>query len=45
MGLLNTLQSWIKLVDEYQIIAAASGTVPGEHRGEWERVKGMLVGN
>ena len=38
-------QDWIKLVDEYQIIAAASGTVPRGHRGDWNRVKGMLVGN
>ena len=36
-------QEWIKLVDEYQILARVTGAVPEPHSGNWERVQGMLV--
>ena len=36
-------QEWIKLVDEYQILARVIGAVPEPHSGNWERVQGMFV--
>ncbi len=33
---------WIKLVDEYQILAHAMGVTPEKHSGSWGRVSAML---
>ncbi len=42
----NHTNPWIKIVDEYQLMAHAMGTSPEKsHHGNWERVKGMLAGN
>jgi predicted AlkP superfamily pyrophosphatase or phosphodiesterase len=39
------VQDWIKLVDEYQILAYMTGTIMEEHSGNWDRVKNMFASN
>jgi hypothetical protein len=37
------VHQWIKMVDEYQILADITGTKTESHRGDWERVEGMML--
>ncbi len=42
----NHTNQWVKMVDEYQLMAYAMGTTPvSGHHGNWDRVKEMVTGS